>query len=309
VQAFHAGLPSREEKKDVEAATNPEGKIILTPGYLVRALGLDDWRRALPVGVMFAIPAIVKEWVILDEEAMLIGVFLLFFGTIHQQFGDSIGAYFDKQTDDWLAWRNAAEDAETDKVKEGLEWHKVRMSQLQIAKDLIALQKETMVKEAHNQTAAQPHVTRETTLQMLDSAVAQESTEWNNAQNALVDEAIRTVTSQVQNDAALKKTALNEALAALASPGKEQGTDAVSKMFAQFFQDKRKEAEKVASQEHTTTPEEIKALSDTVDAFCARYPNVKGIEEYRTKAKQLIPRKYKGSLQRAFLMAQAKAMK
>jgi hypothetical protein len=39
----------------------------------------------------------------------------------------------------------------------------------------------------------------------------------------------------VQSDAGLKKTALNEALEALASPGKSQGTDAVSSLFVDFF--------------------------------------------------------------------------
>jgi predicted component of type VI protein secretion system len=78
-----------------------------------------------------------------------------------------------------------------------MEWHKVRMQQLDIAKELIALQRETMVKQANLTTMAQPHVTRDTTVSMLDSAVAQEANEWNNTQAALVDEAIAAVTKQV----------------------------------------------------------------------------------------------------------------
>jgi hypothetical protein len=79
-----------------------------------------------------------------------------------------------------------------------MEWHKVRMQQLDIAKELIALQRETMVKQANLTTMAQPHVTRDTTVSMLDSAVAQEANEWNNTQAALVDEAIAAVTKQVR---------------------------------------------------------------------------------------------------------------
>jgi hypothetical protein len=73
-------------------------------------------------------------------------------------------------------------------------------------------------------------------------------------------------------------------------------------------QRKAEEAKKDASVEKTTTSAEIDALKESVDAFAARYPNVKGIEEYSVKAKSLIPKKYKGSLQRAFLLAQAQAM-
>jgi hypothetical protein len=129
----HAGIPSRkEENKPVAAAAVPatttddkNSKIVLTPGLILDKLGLDDWRRALPLGIFLAIPAVVHEWFIIDEEAMLAGVFILFFGTIHAKFGADIGAYFDKQTDDWLAWRNALEDAEIEKVQQYYIFHNI----------------------------------------------------------------------------------------------------------------------------------------------------------------------------------------
>jgi hypothetical protein len=92
----------------------------------------------------------------------------------------------------------AAIAAAAKQVVDQMEWHKVRLQQLDIAKELIALQRETMVKQANLTTMAQPHVTRDTTVSMLDSAVAQEANEWNNTQAALVDEAIAAVTKQVR---------------------------------------------------------------------------------------------------------------
>ncbi|KAG5182095.1 hypothetical protein JKP88DRAFT_199568 [Tribonema minus] len=302
-QHFHAGIPARKE----ETQPAETSKILLTPGTIVEKLGLHDWTRALPVGLILAIPALNQEWIVLSEETQLLGCFMLFVGTIYTKFGDSIGAALDAQADAILDARNKEEDASIEVIKETIAFHHARLASAGIMSDLIALERETMEKQAKLLTVKVPHDMRELTVAMLDTKAAAEANEWHAAQDALVKSAVDTVTEQVQSDKKLKKTALDEALLSLADPAKAPATDAVTGLFTQFFKDTSAQAQKEASQEKTVTPAERQALIDSIDAQTARFSNVEGIQEQAEAAKKLIPTKYKGSLAKEFLQAQAKA--
>jgi hypothetical protein len=304
-QRFHAGIPLRKEVTEVTSEV-PAKKILLTPGVIIEKLGLDDWKRALPLGIFFGIPAFYQQWIILDVETQLLGCFMLFVGTVYQKFGDTIGAALDARGDAILEARNKEEDAAIEMVQNMIEQHKLRMQYTDITRDIVDLQRETMEKSAKLHNLMAPYITREATITLLEMEVSRQVNEWQVEQNKLIHEALSSVTQQVQSDKKLKKAALDEALHTLADPNASQKKDAISSLFVDFFKKSALEAQKELAREKAVTESERSALIERIEAKVSRFSHIDGIHEQAEKAKKLIPTHYTGSLTKAFLEAQAK---
>eukprot|EP01084_Bolivina_argentea_P228515 385930_1 len=260
---YHAGMPLNNKEVDATAVKEKDFKL-LTPGHLVQKLGLDDWRMALPAGIIAAVPALTQDFIIISEETQIVGCFVMFVAAIYTQFGDAIAKSLDAQSSAVLAALNKQEDVNVEITKARLDECKAVLGVVDDTKAIHALHLDTLDTLAKSRTAQYKHQLRDKYMAVLDHLVLQEANRKATAHADLVNGAVEYVMQEVKRDKGIQKTALDQALATLANNKASGGADPVMGLFTDYL--KKASLNAKAGLNKTVTLSEEEWEKENVDA-------------------------------------------
>jgi hypothetical protein len=233
--AFHASERREEEAKPVAV---PESK-----GGLLGS-GLSEW-FALPIGIAAAVPIIQFDWYVINEETQLAAVFIAFCVTLYTQAGDAIYKALDQNAQTLLKDHTEAEEKVIAALEEKLHFLKANQNMVNDFQAINALRE----KAYNNLNAAgvvkPKHDFKAQVERVLQMVAVEEANVTEKTKVALMSEATAAVTAEFTSSKALKKAALDSAIATIeGSTGKKE--DPVQAAFVKFFKGKAAEAAKIS---------------------------------------------------------------
>lgn len=231
--SFHASAKREEEAASADAVAPAESK-----GGLF-GTGLSEW-FALPVGVAAAVPFLKLEWYVVNEETQLLAVFLAFCVTFYTQAGDAVHKALDQKAVDLLKEHNDAEDKVIEALEQKLVFLKANQNTVADFNAINEIRAEAYEKLNAAGAVKPKHDFKAQVERCLGMIAAEESSYTEKMKSALMSEATATVTDQFATDKALKKAALDSAIAKI--KGGKAGSDPVQAAFVQFFKDKAAKA-------------------------------------------------------------------
>jgi len=227
VMTFHASSSRKEEEGVKEVTVNKGG--FMNTGY-------SEW-LALPVGIAAAVPLLKFDWYVVNEETQLAACFVAFCVVVYTQGGDVIHAALDERAKTILKEQNEAED----EVIGSLENLLTHLEGQQETPELIR-QMNTMRREAYEKMnsagAIKPkHDLKVQVERMLGMIAAEEASNTEKTKSTLMLEATKHVSNQFSSEKALKKAALDAAIASIKGTSAE-ASDPVKDAFVKFFKNK-----------------------------------------------------------------------
>jgi len=233
--SFHASAKREEEAKaDIALPVESKGGLFGT--------GLNEW-FALPIGVAAAVPLIQFDWYVINEETQLMAVFLAFCVTFYTQGGDAVYKALDVKAVNLLKEHNEAEDKVISALEQKLVFLKANQN---MVNDFNAINEIRSVAydKLNAAGAVKPqHDFKSQVERMLNMIAAEEASVTEKTKVGLMSEATSAVTAKFTSDKALKKAALDSAIATIKG-GKAGAVDPVQAAFVQFFKDKSAAAAK-----------------------------------------------------------------
>lgn len=230
--AFHASARREDEAKEVE----PQEK-----GGLFNT-GLSEW-FALPIGITAAIPVIKFEWYVINEETQLLAVFVAFCIAVYTQAGDAIYSSLDAKAQDLLKEHTEVEEKVIEALEMKLDSLKANQTMVQDFEGINALRTDAYVNLNAAGAIKPKHDFKAQVEKVLGMIQAEEASVAEKAKVALMAEATASVTDLFGSDKALKKAALDSAIANIKGAEKT-GADPVRAAFVKFFKDKAAAAAK-----------------------------------------------------------------
>ncbi len=228
--SFHASAKKEQEATtDANLVAKEQGK-----GGLF-GTGLSEW-FALPVGIVAAVPLIKFDWYVINEETQLMAVFIAFVVTLYTQGGDAIYKAIDERAVTLLKDHSEAEEKVIEALEQKLVFLKANQNMVNDFNAINEIREETY-KKLNAAGAIKPqHDFKAQVERLLNMIATEEANVADKTKMALMSEATATVTEQFSTDKALKKAALDSAIAKL--KGASTGADPVQAAFVQFFKDK-----------------------------------------------------------------------
>lgn len=233
VELFHSSSRREDEAKAVEPAA-PKGGLLGT--------GLSEW-FALPIGITAAIPLVKYEWYVINEETQLMAVFIAFCVTVYSQAGDAIYKSLDATAQDILKEHTEVEEKVIEALQEKLEALQANENMVQDFEEINTM-RETAYANLNAAGAIKPkHDFKVQVEKVLNIIQAEEFSVAEKAKTGLMEEATASVTDLFSTDKALKKAALDSAIAQMKGSAKP-GSDPVHVAFVDFFKKKSIAAKK-----------------------------------------------------------------
>lgn len=253
--AFHASS-RREEESKAAAAEPSKGGLFGT--------GLSEW-FALPIGMAAAVPMIKFDWMVINEEFQLSAVFVAFCVAVYTQGGDAIHKSLDEKAQTLLKEHNEAEDKVIAALEQKLEFLKANQNMVSDFEAINGLREQAYDK-LNQAGAIKPQHDFKVQVERVLGMIAQEETSiTEKTKIALMEEATANVTEQFSSSKALKKSALDAAIAQI--KGTEKAVkDPVTETYVKFFQDKAAEAAKVTDDSEEKA--QRAAIIAKVNAIC-----------------------------------------
>merc|ERR1712127_538023 len=174
------------------------------------------------------------EWYVINEETQLLAVFIAFCVTVYTQGGDAIHKALDQKAVDLLKEHNAAEDNVVAALEQKLEFLQAGKNMVNDFEAMNEIRAETYDK-LNAAGAVKAQVER-----MLNMIAAEEASVTEKTKTSLMAEATASVTGKFASDKALKKAALDAAIAKI--KGGKAAADPVQAEFVKFFKAKAAEA-------------------------------------------------------------------
>ena len=160
----------------------------------------------------------------------------------YTQGGEAISNSFKDEADAMLKMQNDAEDEVISKLEENLDYMKLTENIVSDYQDALELTKVSYDKLNAAGAIKPQHDLKAQMEKCLSMIAHEEANAYEKAKNAMMEEATNAVTAKFGDDKALKKAALDSALAKLT--GKASGADPVQAEFVKFFQQKSAAAKK-----------------------------------------------------------------
>jgi len=227
--AFHTSSRKDEEAKEEGAAPPAPSK-----GGLF-GTGLSEW-FALPIGITAAVPLIKLDWYVVNEETQLAAVFIAFCVALYSQGGDAIYKSLDATAQGILKDHHEAEDKVIAALEQKVEFLKANKGQVEHFEAINAMREEGY-KALNAAGAVKPrHDFKAQVEKMLNMIAAEQASNQEKAKTALMDEALADVSGKFASEKALKKAALDSAIASIKGSGKV--SDPVKESFVKFFHEK-----------------------------------------------------------------------
>jgi len=217
---------------------------------------------ALPLGVVAAVPLLKLEWYSIDSETQLLAVFLAFSVTFYTQAGDAIYKFFDQRAVDLLKEHTEAEDKVIEALEQKLVFLKANQNMVNDFNAINAVRGETYEKLNAVGAVKPQHDFKAQVERMLHMIAAEEASVTDKTKMRLMAEATAAVTHKFATDKAVKKAALDSAIAKL--KGGKTGADPVGAAFMQFFKETAAKAK--ASKDDTEEKAQRQAMIDKMNA-------------------------------------------
>jgi hypothetical protein len=224
---------------------------------------------ALPLGGLVAMTGVATDFYVLNEETQLLGLWVLFCGTIYHNFGDAIGAAFDDMADSVAKEQNAQEEAIVESMVVTKAAHERQTAIYEDIKAIFEAQKELMDTIVSGKSNQLQHDFRAQIQSKLNNIVSEEAGLTADVQSGLVAAATERVTAQISSDAA-KKVALEQAIAAIANPDASTGKDQVSDLYASVFADFAKSLAAAKEKEQTLSAQVQAAVAENIAEVARR---------------------------------------
>lgn len=253
---LHASAPSRNDEEPLPATLSEKYKLYEPSRWIPLTVG----------GFGLASATGLYHW---DAESQMLGLFVLFVGTIYSQGGDAIGKMFDDTADAIMKEQTLMEDAQIESVKTAIAAHK---SQMGIYADIEGIYKAQMallssVSEASSLRLR--HECRDNFVRKLDTLVKTEEDTLDKIRKNLVDRATASVREAfVSGDDSLKTNALANALAAIKDPSKQK--DEIGTLYTNYMQQFKKRVEESAGKEFELTDKQAEDVADVVNTIARR---------------------------------------
>lgn len=199
---------------------------------------------AIPAGVMFGVPILEFNWFVVNEETLLASTFLAFCVVAYTQGGDAMAKMFQDEANSMLKLQHEAEDEVIAKMEENLAYMKLTENIVQDYQDALALTQASYDKLNAAGKIKPQHELKAQVEKMLGLIAHEEASAYDKAKTAMMAEATAAVTAKFAEDKALKKAALDNALAKLTTGKSAPGGDPVQGAFVKFFQEKSAAAKK-----------------------------------------------------------------
>jgi len=190
----------------------------------------------------FAIPVIHFDWYVINEETQLAAVFIAFCVTVYTQGGEAIYKSLDEKAVALLKEHNESEDKVINALESQLEFLKNNTKQVEHFEAIHALRGAAYDKLNAAGAIKPQHEFKAQVEKMMDMIAAEEQSITNKTKTNLMAEATANVTQQFTSTKALKKAALDSAIATI--KGGAVTDDPVKKAFVKFFKEKAISAKK-----------------------------------------------------------------
>jgi len=238
---FHAS-----SKRDEEATTTPEPTTVEKGGLF--GTGLSEW-YALPIGMTLAVPALKLDWYVVNEETQLAAVFVAFCVACYTQGGDAIYKSLDERAETLLKEHNEAEDKVIAALEQKLDFLKANQNMVNDFEAINKIREESYASLNAAGAIKPKHDLKSQVERMLSMIAQEEANVTEKTKIAIMEEATATVTENFSTSKALKKAALDDAIAQIKGSAKEGSVDPVTAEFSKFLKAKAEAASKISGDE------------------------------------------------------------
>lgn len=196
------------------------------------AYGLDDWKYALPVGMIAGIPIIGNEWLVLGAETQLVAVFMLFCATAYKEGGSMVARELDDYSENVRQTLRKVDESMLVDIKASIAANEKVLGMEGDISSVHGLIDDMSTAKADALNYAEEHRYRDEVVRKLESLVAIEGAAVNSMRTRMLDFVRDDVTSKFAKDAKLKAAALDQAMAILAAgKGGKVGKDVVGEAY------------------------------------------------------------------------------
>lgn len=207
-----------------------------------------------------------------NEESQLLGLFVLFVGTIYSQGGQAIGAMLDEAKESVLKEQAAIEEAQIEATKVILETHKNQVGAYDDIQSILAAQKDVVDDIVSTASRKLKHRVRDGIVAKLDTLVQIETQAAASINSKLLDGATAHVIKTYKSDTGdLYNAELSSALETLAHPDLAAGKDTVGPTFQAFFSGFRAKVEKDAGKEVAVSAEALAAAQEAMNSVAQTF--------------------------------------
>jgi hypothetical protein len=237
------------------------------PQSMIQKLGLDDWKFALPVGMIVGIPTLANEVLVLSEETQIVAVFILFLSTVYTQLGPMIGQSLDDYRTNVAETLKKVDESMLVDIKAAIEQNEKAMSMEGDIKSVHEVIDEMTKAQADVLNYSEEHRYRDAVAKKLESLVAIEDSAVNAMKLRMLNEVKADVVNKFTSDAATKNAALAQAVAVLtAGKNGKMGKDIVGDAYSAAIKTYRTSYSKISPKEDAILVQLEKDIAAAVTA-------------------------------------------
>lgn len=237
----------------------------------IEKFGLNDWKFAIPAGMLIGIPALSNDLIILDAEMQLTACFILFCSTLYTQVGGMIGKSLDDRSTEIFNELKTLDNAVKAQLTGAIKSNELSLTLSQDLKERYELIDNLAHMQAEVLNHKEEHNYRDAIVKKLDALAALESATTTALGARVVSSVKRDVLDLFQNDRAAKDKALNHAIQVLSTGAKgKMGKDVVGEAFSDALKNYKNKYQS------STAPDEILVKMEKEMAAIAAAPLVEG---------------------------------
>ena len=192
-----------------------------------------------------AIPAIQLDWYVVNEETQLAAVFVAFCVAAYTQGGDAVFKSLDERAQTLMKEHNEAEDKVIDALEQKLDFLKANQNMVNDFEAINQVRESSYVSLNAAGVIKPQHDLKNQVERMLGMIAQEEATVTEKTKVAIMEEATASVTEKFSTSKALKKKALDAAIAQLKGSAAEGTVDPVRAEFSAFLKAKAEAASKI----------------------------------------------------------------
>lgn len=202
------------------------------PDGFFEKYGLDDWKFAVPIGMLVGIPLIHRELLVIDAEFQLTAIFVLFCSTMYTQLGPTIAKELDAGADAIFDDMKKVDDSLLAGIHNAIENNEMALSLEEDFTELYGITDEIYTAQAEVANYVEAHKYREAVVKKLDSLYALEEAASSAIRARMLTKIKADVISTFKTDKKAKEDAMAQAMAVLAAGAKgTMGKDVVGSVF------------------------------------------------------------------------------
>ena len=237
----------------------------------VEKMGLNDWKFALPLGMLVGIPMISNEVLIIDGEMQLTGCFILFCATLYTQVGGMVASSLDERSTEIFKELETLDNAVKAQLTGAIASNKLAITLDQDLKDRLALVDDLAATQAQVLNHMEEHKFRDAISKKLDSLAALEEATAQALRARTITAVKADVVDLFTNDRKAKDNALAQAIQVLSTGAKgKMGKDVVGEAFSDAIKKYK------TNYENNKQPDEILEKMEREMAAIAQAPVVDG---------------------------------